>query len=433
LAQGLIFGSMSPQAAAMAGGLSPEGRKRLSEWQARIVGEGLVPWSQLMICKGGELVFSECHGAPENNIHRWYSSSKPIVSVALMMLYEEGRFQLNDPAWKYFGDAWKRQNMRVYVSGGVDDMVTEECKSNITVQHLLCHMSGLTYNFDVDGKLNPVSGLYHRLGIASMHGKSLANWVAELAKAPLLFQPGTAWHYGFNTDCVGYLVEVISGMALGDFLQQRLFGPLGMVDTGFTVPPEKQQRFVDCYTYDSRIKKLALATAFTDARGTYTVGKAQSGGAGLVGTSADYMRFACMLANGGIMDGIRIISTKTLELMKTNMIPGGADMHSFRQKVLKNAYAEVMGPGVGFGLGFSVVLDVAALKQNSSIGNFAWGGAASTYSFVDPEEDVAVVYATQVVGRDDHVFPRNGMLMAVVYGAIDRWGGTPRRRPFAKL
>merc|ERR1719440_981467 len=143
-----------------------------------------------MICKSGEVIFDECHGAAKDNIHRWYSSTKPITSVALMMLYEEGRFQLTDPVWLYFGPAWKRENMRVYVSGGVDNMVTEECKRSITVQHLMSHMSGLTYNFDEHGKVDPVSGLYNRTNACDMVGKKLSEFVKSMATMPLLFQPG---------------------------------------------------------------------------------------------------------------------------------------------------------------------------------------------------------------------------------------------------
>lgn len=386
-----------------------------------------------MICKSGDIVFSECQGAQEDNIHRWYSSSKPITCVALMMLYEEGRFQLGDPVWKYFGAAWKRQNLRVYVSGGVDNMVTEECKKNITVEMLLTHTSGLSYGFDEAGITNPVDGIYTRLGTAKMSGKSLSEWAAGLPKAPLVFQPGAAWHYGLNTDCVGYLVEVVSGLPFGEFLQRRIFSPLQMHDAGFMVAPSKRERFVDCYAYNQKKKKLQLATEFSDGGGKYTGGGAESGGGGLVGTAADYMRFARMLVNGGTLDGVRILGTKTLELMTTNMLPGNADMSSLKPQTLKNSFAEVAGPGVGFGLGFSVVLDVAKVKNMGSVGNFAWGGAASTYFWVDPVEDLAVVYATQVLLRDDHVFPRNGMVMAIAYGALERHAGVSRRPPFAKL
>jgi len=405
--------------------------KRLSQWQARIIREGLVPWSQLMICKGDEIVFSECQGQREDNIHRWYSSTKPITSVALMMLYEEGRFQLSDPVWKFLGDAWRRQNMRVYVEGSKDDVVTEECKTSITVRMLLAHTSGLSYGFDKEGVVNPVDALYERDRTAVMTGKTLADFVAGLAGAPLMFQPGTAWHYGLSTDCVGYLVEVISGIPFGDFLQQRIFLPLGMRDTGFVVPHEKAERFVDSFAYDPKSKGLVLATEVSDRDGAYTGGRAQSGGAGLVGTAADYMRFARMLANGGVLDGVRILSAKTIEFMATNMLPGNIDTSDFKPK--KGAYSEIAGPGVGFGLGFSVVVDVARVGMNSSIGNFAWGGAASTYFWVDPTEDLVVVYATQVLERDDRVFPRNGMLMALVYGALDLKRGTLRRPPLAKL
>eukprot|EP00929_Paragymnodinium_shiwhaense_P042199 TRINITY_DN21877_c0_g1_i3.p1 TRINITY_DN21877_c0_g1~~TRINITY_DN21877_c0_g1_i3.p1 ORF type:complete len:368 (-),score=51.37 TRINITY_DN21877_c0_g1_i3:52-1101(-) len=250
----------------------------------------------------------------EDSIFRVYSMTKPLTSMAIMMLHEEGKIQLTDPAWLYLGKEWKKRNMRVWKGGGdpnTGDLVTEACQHDITVMHLLTHTSGLSYGFDP--MRNGVDYIYMQEEV-NLHAKdeTLHDFVGRLAKCPLLFQPGTCWHYGFNTDVCGMIVEVVSGMTLADFFRERIFEPLGMVDTGFFVPPEKQHRLADIFTEkrDLSTGKIWLKNVSrAGAMKHYTAAgnKKPSGGGGLVSTMHDYLRFCQCFMNGGELDGARLL------------------------------------------------------------------------------------------------------------------------------
>jgi CubicO group peptidase (beta-lactamase class C family) len=409
----------------------------------RLVAEKKAPWTQLLVSRRGRTVFEHCVGAPADNLHRWYSCTKAITSVALMMLFEEGSFMLADPVYKFLGDAWRKENMRVYTHWqGVDGTVP--CETDITMKMLLTHTSGLSYAYDEEGDTNKVDLLYRIKGLRIWdknqlprlvqsdsaplaQGRTLAEWVAEVAKMPLLFQPGTAWNYGFGHDLCGLLVEVISGMRFSEFLQTRIFGPLGMTETGFTVPEGAEDRFTPLYmwTPEGMVRtdqhpdaELAEWYERSTSKFLGQMGRPvnlESGGGGLVGPARDFMRFAQMLANGGELDGVRILSHKTLEFMSANHLPGQADLTDVLHK---DAYYQVKEGGWGFGLGWAVAQDPGRAESPFSRGTLNWGGAAGTYWWVDPEEDLAVVFATQLMNRDDLVFSRR-VSRNIVYGALE--------------
>ena len=414
---------------------------RLGPWQERLVADERLPCAQVAVVRHGRVQYRAMAGMQnpgtplrQDTIFRIYSMTKPIVSVALMMLYEEGKFQLNDPVKLWLGPKWGRKRMRVFVRGGTPDAYeTVPCETSIRVWHLLTHTSGLSYGFDEHGQANPVDVLYHRSGVVKQRrGAALTEFVDALAALPLVFQPGQHWHYGYNTDVVGRLVECISGQPLDEFLRARVFAPLGMYDTGFDVPPAKRGRFATLHmprggmasmgpgrAGGPRTKGLldidASATKGYRTRAELGGTKMLSGGGGLVSTLADYTKFCQMLLRGGQgPDHTRLLSRKTLQYMATNHLPGGKDM----AELSLEGYSELPEPGIGFGLGFSVVLDPAKTKQICSKGTFAWGGAASTIFWVDPEEDLAVVFMTQLMFNDRLRLPLRATLQSIVYGAV---------------
>jgi CubicO group peptidase (beta-lactamase class C family) len=284
----------------------------------------------------------------------------------------------------------------------------------MTIRDLLSHQSGLTYGFHFR---NSVDEAYRRLGImGSGTGLSpaeapLADSIEKLAKVPLLFSPGTAWNYSISTDVCGYLVEVISGKSFDQFLQDRVFGPLGMVDTGFDVPDEKIDRFAACYAPKPGGGRVLQDDPMVSSYRKPPV--LLSGGGGLVSTARDYFRFAQMLCNRGVLDGQRMLSRKTIELMTTNHLPNGADLLAMSPP---GQFSEAATAGTGFGLGFSVLLDLARAQIAGSPGQFAWGGAASTAFWIDPVEEVVLVFMTQLLPSSTYPFRRE--LQVLVNGAI---------------
>jgi CubicO group peptidase (beta-lactamase class C family) len=278
------------------------------------------------------------------------------------------------------------------------------------VVDLLRHTSGLTYDFH---NRTPVDAAYRKLGVGAFSTEGgLGAMIARLATLPLEFSPGEQWNYSIATDVAGYLVETIGGMSLGAFLRTRILEPLGMDDTGFFVPPGKLDRLSTCY--EVRGGRLAVQD---DARASSFSAppKLESGGGGLVGTAGDYMRFCRMLLNGGELEGTRLLSPKTVALMTMNHLPGNRRMTDMMPDT--GLFNETGYGGVGFGLGVSVTLDVAATRLPGTVGEFAWGGAASTAFFVDPKEDMAVVFMTQVLGAPQRLRLRRD-LRTLVYGAM---------------
>lgn len=386
---------------------------RLDTVLHRYVDDGKLPGVQTLVSRRGELVHRDIYGltdveagakVADDTLYRIYSMTKPITSVALMMLYEEGAFLLENAVSRWIPEL---ADLTVWVEGTADAPVTRPLETPLTVHHVLTHTSGLTYGFQF---AHPVDELYRRadLGNFSVPDYSLDEGLARLGQVPLLFEPGTQWNYSMSTDVCGALVERISGVPLDQFLRTRIFEPLGMVDTAFQAPEDDVDRCSVLYvrTPDQLMAPLAPAAAMTVAP------KFLSGGGGLVGTADDYLRFCHMLLGGGQLDGVRLLSPRTLEAMTSNHLPGGRTLNEMGQ----TTFAEVAMEGTGFGLGFSVLVDPTANLSLGSTGLYAWGGAASTAFWVDPAEEVVVVFMTQLL--PSNTYPLRRHLQAGVYQAL---------------
>ncbi|HET9692505.1 MAG TPA: serine hydrolase domain-containing protein [Acidimicrobiales bacterium] len=343
----------------------------------------------------------------EGTIWRIYSMTKPITGVALMTLYEQGYFQLSDPVSRFI-PSWKRQKVAVRGSDGTVELV--EPDRPVSVRDVMMHMSGIGYgtaNADLDLG-NPADR-----GSAPVirHDASLEAMAERLADEPLRFQPGTHWLYSLGTDVCSRLVEVISGQPFDEYLRRVVFEPLGMVDTGFSVDDDRVGRLAANYGRNSRRELVCIDDPQTSSYRRPP--SFLSGGGGLVSTLPDYVRFASMLANGGELDGRRVLGRKTVELMTLNHIPGGRGMADV---ALPGSYGEVGFDGMGFGLTMAVSLGQAQAQVIGSPGEFMWGGAASTTFWVDPAEDLAVVFMVQFMPSGTFNF--RGQLKTLVYPAI---------------
>jgi CubicO group peptidase (beta-lactamase class C family) len=310
----------------------------------------------------------------EDTIFRIFSMTKPITSIALMQLVEQGKVLLDNPLARYipsFADS------AVFVAGDAEGYTTQPLERPLTVHDVLTHMSGIASGFQP----GVMGDIYRKAGITfGYRGSGLAEYCDLLASLPLAFQPGTRWLYGSSTDVVGRVVEVVSGLPLDEYLDRHIFQPLGMTDTAFWVPEDKQVRFAQNY-----IKQNDRLRAFP---GEYlTKPQLLSGAGGLVGTIDDYQRFATAL----VMGGDPIIGRKTLQYMASNHLPGGVDLETMG----RGSPGETAMTGVGFGLGFGVVTDPQANRSLASVGEYLWGGAASTSFWVDPAEEVTCVFMTQ--------------------------------------
>jgi CubicO group peptidase (beta-lactamase class C family) len=396
-------------------GFDAERLGRIERHFGRYVDDGLLPGWLIVVSRGGNIVHLSTYGQRDmeaglpvetDTIFRIYSMTKAITSVAAMMLYEEGAFELKDPISKFipsFGD------VRVYRSGSAMNPVTEPASEPVRVWHLLTHTSGLTYGFH---HATPVDAMYRAAGFewGSPPDLDLAGCCDAFARIPLLFQPGTEWNYSVSTDVLGRVVEVASGQTLDEFFANRIFGPLGMDDTAFAVDPSQRDRLAALYTPAPGTRKAVRIDAMGDA--ALEKPKYLSGGGGLVSTAADYHRFTQMLLREGELDGVRLLGSRTVDYMTQNHLPGGADLEQFGRPL----FAETSFDGVGFGLGFSVVEDPAKNKVLSSPGEFAWGGAASTAFWVDPLEDITALFFTQLLPSSTH--PIRPQLKQLVYQAL---------------
>lgn len=384
--------------------------------QERYITPGKIAGTVTVVHRKGETAFFEALGKAdlENNrpmekdtIFRIYSMTKPITSIALMQLYEQGKFQLSDPVHRFI-PKWK--NLRVYDSGNKPLMVTTRPERPMQIHDLFTHMSGLTYGFT---ERTNVDAMYRDAAIGCMDKAprgTVEDMVNDLAEIPLEFSPGSRWNYSVATDVLGHLVELIADMPLDDYFKKYIFEPLNMVDTDFCVPLAKKDRFANCYMrgYTGEIKLQDNAEKSHYLKRP----KFLSGGGGLVSTASDYLNFSKALLNGGALEGSRVIGRKTLEFMATNHIPGNKDLGEYAV----GRFSESLYEGVGFGLGFSVSLDPTQSKTISSVGEYAWGGAASTAFWVDPVEDMVVVFMTQYM--PSAVYNFRGQLKQIIYGAI---------------
>ena len=353
----------------------------------------------------GHMELERKRALEEDAIFRIYSMSKPITSVAVMMLYEKGLFQLRDPVHKFI-PAFAKQG--VFKMGSYPNFLTEPPARPMRIKDLLSHTSGLTYGFM---HRTPVDAAYREAGLEGAKSTgNLEQTIEKLAALPLEFSPGEHWNYSMATDVLGYLVQVVSGKPFDQFLHDEIFEPLGMQDTGFFVPPDKQPRLPACY---ERRMNRKLVLQDDPANSAYlSPPEFQSGGGGLVSTAHDYLRFAEMMRRGGELDGVRIVSRKTVELMTQNHLPGNVDLTQMAQ----GTFSETPYEGVGFGLGFSINLGPGRTGAAGSAGEFAWGGAASTAFWIDPAEELTVVFLTQLLPSATYDF--RAQLRAIIYGAI---------------
>ena len=373
---------------------------------------------QVAVARHGHLAYQKSFGSmdlernkpmADDAIFRIYSMTKPITSVALMTLYEKGYFQLNDPISRYV-PSWK--NHRVWVSGEGEEMVTEAPKRPVSFRDVLSHTGGFTYGGGLPGVgiQHPVDKIYRELKIRSSGtADTMEGFLDKLAQVPLLYQPGERWMYSLSTDICGALVEIISGKPFAEYLQDEIFGPLGMNDTSFFVAPDKVDRF--CANYQrGPDKKLKLID--DPATSDFTRQPAfKSGGGGLTGTIADYMKFCEMLRRGGELDGHRVIGPRTLAMMHMNHLAGGKDL----TQLAIGSFSETSNEGVGFGLGFASTMDEVSTGSLGA-GDYYWGGAASTIFLVDPKEDLTMVFMTQLMPSGTFNF--RGQLKSLIYSAI---------------
>src|SRR4051812_8587940 len=393
-------------------GLSSERLERIDGWMRRLVDHGKLAGVQALVMRRGHVAWQrECgmadlaRGKPmaRDTIVRIYSMTKPLTSVAVMMLYEEGRFQLDDPITRFLPCF---RDMRVLTGGSRARWESVPAERDITFRDLLTHTSGLTYGF-LESTL--VDAMYRDRGVDFQTSSDTLEAVVEAAASlPLLAQPGAEWNYSIATDVLGHLVAVISNQPFEQFLRERIIEPLGMVDTDFHVPPEKIERFAANYApgEDGHLKLIddPLESGYGAPR------RLCSGGGGLVSTAADYMRFCEFMLNKGELDNVRLLGRKSVELMTMNHLPG--DMASMGQP----RFSESPYTGIGFGLGFSVMLDPTRAQILGSPGEYAWGGAASTAFWIDPAEEMAVILLTQLMPSS--TYPIRRELRVLTYQAI---------------
>ena len=386
-------------------GLSSSRLARIGEHWQRYIDAGKLAGTLTLIARRGKVAYCEAQGHLEtdrrrpvapDSVWRIYSMTKPITSVGLMMLYEQGRFQLNDPVAKFI-PSWS--NLGVYVSGNHPLFVTTQPARPMTIRDLFSHTSGLTYGFM---ERSNVDAAYRKLAVGdrAKAGYTLADMIATLAELPLEFSPGTRWNYSVATDVLGHLIEVISGSRLDAYLAEHVFGPLGMRDTSFTIRDDQVPRFAANYERqaDGRLKVIDDPT-----RSLYAKQSFFSGGGGLVSTALDYHRFTAMLLDGGELDGMRLLGRKTVELMTANHLPNDGEV---AQLALPGSFTDIPYAGVGFGLGFSVMQSPARAHIPGTPGTYAWGGAASTAFWVDPAEELIVIFMTQLMPASSYTLGR---------------------------
>ncbi len=394
-------------------GLDVERLDRIKPHFDRYVDDRRLPGWLATVSRGGELVWTGKGGhrdrergleVTDDTIWRIYSMTKPVTSVVAMMLYEEGHFDLNDDVGQWIEEL---REPRVWAGGTATEPVTVPAAEPVRVHHLLSHTSGLTYNFQ---NCHPVDEIYRAKGYGfhSFPEDDLARAVHDYCSTPLLFQPGSRWNYSESTSVLGRLIEIWTGQTLDDVYRERVFEPLGMSDTDWWCPPERQDRLAMLYV-PSRGESFPHATLASQVLEPHRL---HDGGGGLVSTAHDYHQFMTMLLRGGELDGVRLVSHRTLDLMTENHLPGDADLQGFATGL----FADVGNAGIGFGLGFSVMVDRIKNKSLISEGSFSWGGAASTVFWVDPDEDLTVSFYTQLLPSS--TYPIRRELEQLVYQSL---------------
>ena len=388
-------------------GLDTKALKNIREYlDETYVKDGKYVGTMTLVSRNGEVAYLDSLGMmdrenakpmQEDAIFRIYSMSKAITSIAIMQLLEKSKFRLDDPVYWYI-PSWK--NLRVYQSGIYPNFISSKPKRHMTIRDLLCHTSGLTYDFM---HRTNVDAAYRKTKV--QQSETLEEFVETLASLPLEFSPGDKWNYSVSTDVLGYLVEVFSGMKLEEYFKENIFNPLEMRDTSFSCPEDKLDRLSALYEHNPQGQPRLLEIPFLNT-------KMASGGGGLFSTMTDYHNFCYMLLHQGEFKGKRLIGRKTLELMTANHLPNNQDL----TEMSESAFSETPYAGVGFGLGFSVMLDPAKSQSLSDVGEFGWGGAASTVFFINPEEDMFVIFLTQLLPSSTYQVRRE--LRSLIYSAL---------------
>jgi CubicO group peptidase (beta-lactamase class C family) len=412
----------SPESA----GMSQAALDRLEDHlKRRYIEAGRFPGTHLLIYRRGNVVHSTMQGfadverkrpVKDDTIFRIYSMTKPITSIAFMMLVEEGRVALDEPVDKYIPE-WK--NLGVFQAGSAPAFLTRPPSRPMLIVDLLRHTSGLTYGFM---QRSNVDAAYREKQIGDVvKAGTLDSMIEDLAKIPLEFSPGEAWNYSVATDVLGYLIGKISGIPFEKFLKQRIFNPLGMDDTDFFVPAEKAHRLAACYSADPQggmtfhptERKGGLTLQDDPATSSFLSPPSLiSGGGGLCSTAADYLTFCRALLKGGELGGVRLVGPKTLKLMTSNHLPGGVDLPALSRSL----FSEAAYNGIGFGLGFAVTMNPAQTLIAGSPGEYNWGGAATTSFWIDPAEELITIFMTQVMPSS--AYPIRRELRTMVYAAI---------------
>jgi CubicO group peptidase (beta-lactamase class C family) len=363
-------------------GMSTERLSRLGEGMKSLVDQGRLAGVVTMVARHGKVIEFEAAGKRDiaanlpmqkDSIFRIYSMSKPITGVAMMMLFEEGKWQLNDPVAKYVPEF---AQLKVYGTDAAGNMVLNDQTHPMTMRELMSHTAGFTYGYFSN---TPVDKLQREADVLNVNN-TLEEMITRVAKLPLNAQPGSEWHYSISVDIQGYIVQKLSGTRFEEFLEKRIFKPLNMVDTGFYVPADKLKRFAQFYDYD---KEGHLQIVQNPINHDFSAKPAlSSGGGGLVSTTTDYMRFCQMLLNGGQLGGVRLLAPRTVELMRTNVLAPAMS---------------IFAPGAGFGLDFAVYTDAVAAGGYYGKGTYWWGGAAGTWFWIDPADDLIVIGMIQQV------------------------------------
>ncbi|GLR72041.1 serine hydrolase domain-containing protein [Agaribacter marinus] len=384
-------------------GFSKKRLARIDDMMQRYITSDKLAGTLSLVARNGEIVHLSANGMrdreaqtpmSEDTIFRIYSMTKPITAVAALTLWEQGLFHMNDPIEKHLPEL---KNLKVYVSGEGDDMVLEDAKSSVTVKQLFLHTAGFSYGFSQ----SPVDKLY-QAAFAELNNASSAAALEKLSTLPLVHQPGAKWHYGVNTDIIGFLVERLTGKKLGEYMQEAIFTPLNMSDTSFYVAAEKQSRLAQIYGPGDKGQTVVNANPMLGDFASDPV--VHNGGGGLTSTIGDYFKFTQMLLNGGELNGARILGRKTVQYLSSNHLPD-------------NLIPFAPGAnGEGYGLAMSVTVDENAVSFMSSTGNYGWGGAASTYFRIDPHENMIMISMTQFLPMGFH--PYHDDFRNVVYQAL---------------
>ncbi len=374
--------------------------------QANYLDNGKLPFASVLVGRGDDIALQWSSGVAEDAIFRIASMTKPITSVAFMQLVEQGLVALTDPVTKYIPEF---AQLGVFVGGGGNvPFMTRAPKTQMRVIDLLRHTAGFTYSFQEQGNIDAA---YRKTDVESWTKNTSQSVIDTLAQIPLEFDPGTQWNYSVATDILGILVERISGLSLPEYFQTHIFTPLGMTDSFFQVPADKAARIPEGFAFDPETKMKLIDKAGADSM--WAKGWSfNSGGGGLASSVADYYRFCRMLLNGGALDGAQILSPKTIELMTANHIPGGQDL----TQMSKSLFSEAEMAGIGFGLGFATTIDSAATLTPCSTGDFYWGGMYSTAFFVDPVEDIIMIFMTQLLPST--TYPVRREIKTMIYSAL---------------